>query len=183
MNKLKSVLCAALLACVLAAPASADIVVSVVPASQNVNLGDIFAVDIVADIPANEAIIGWGLDLTLSAPALLTQIGPPSISSPWSPLASIDGDDLAASQEFPPDGVSGDDIVLATIVFQAAAFGSTDLILSDDNPLDTTEGFVLADLSGFGTVVYNDGLVNVVPEPATLALLGFGALALIRRRR
>jgi hypothetical protein len=181
MRLLCKVCCAALLACVLAVPASADIVVSVSPAVKVANVSDVFVVDIVADIPVGEAIIGWGMDFTIANPAVVSQIGPPTIGGLWDPAGTIDGDDLAAAN-FPPVGVSGTGIVLAMIVLQADAIGSSALVLSDDNPLDTTEGFVLADLSGFATVVYNDGLV-IVPEPATLALLGFGVLALIRRRR
>jgi hypothetical protein len=172
--------CAALLATVLAAPASADIVVSVDPAVKVANVSDVFAVDIVADIPVGEEIIGWGMDFTIANPAVASQIGPPTIGGLWDPAATNDGDDLAGAQ-FPPNGIAGTGVLLATIILQADAIGSTDLVLGV-TPLDTTEGFVLADLSGFANVVFEDGLL-IVPEPTTLALLGFGALALIRRRR
>ena len=42
--------------------------------------------------------------------------------------------------------------------------------------------FVAPTLDGSGNVI-NGGDLNIVPEPATLGLLGLGGLAMLRRRR
>ncbi len=72
---------------------------------------------------------------------------------------------------------------MATLTFQAVAEGTTDILLLTDNQED--EGFLL-DVPPPGNQVFLpdfvQGSITVIPEPATLALLAFGGLALIRRR-
>lgn len=48
---------------------------------MTVGLGDIFTVDIVADI--DEPVLGWGLDLIIDNPSILSTEGLPVIDSAW----------------------------------------------------------------------------------------------------
>lgn len=170
--------------------AKADIVVSFDPPFQTVAPGAVFTVDIVASIPEPDATVGWGLDFDIADLTLVTQTAtPPSIGPAWSPAATVDGDGLAGLAPTPPgDGIwdAVNTILLATIELQADLTnqGITDLLLSDGNPIDLTEGFALEPPPAglFADVTYQVGQVEVVPEPASLALFAIGTFVLIRRR-
>ncbi len=172
--RMKMVLCTAVL--LLASPALADTVYGYFnPAVKVANVGDVFTIDIVADMTND--IVGWGLDLTVTAPAVADRtLTEPVIGPNWDAAFAPDGDGLAGLAF--PAGVSGTGILLATVEFQALALGTTNLVLSV-TPGDLTEGFALFP-SGFDDYQFSLGTINVVPEPAALALLALGAL--IRRR-
>jgi hypothetical protein len=172
---MRIVLCTAAL--LLASPALADTVyASFDPTPKVVNLGDTFTIDIVADMTSD--IVGWGLDLTIADPSVaMRTAADPVIGPDWDPAFAPDGDGLAGLAF--PAGVSGNDILLATVEFQAMALGVTDLYLSI-TPGDLTEGFALYP-TGFDDAVFTAGQIRVIPEPAALALLGLGVLALRRR--
>jgi len=81
-----------------------------------------------------------------------------------------------------PNSVTGTS-ALVTFSFTAVGIGNALFAVGDHNAGgDLTEGFAL-DPSGFGTVSYSAISINVIPEPATLALLILGGMAAIRRRR
>jgi hypothetical protein len=174
-----SLLCAIFAAGVFALSASADITVSFNPVHSWTTVGGTVAVDIVADIPEDEAILGWGLDLTIDDPSIaswtLNSIGPMFDAIVGNP----DGD-LLGGLVPQPGNVWGTGVVLATIDFLGLNLGTTDLFLGDDSPGDPTEGFAL-DPTGFAMVNYVPGTLEVIPEPAALVLLAVAGL-LIRRR-
>jgi hypothetical protein len=160
------------------ASASADIMVGFDPTNAMINdVGLTTTVDIVADIPENEPVLVWGLDLNVVNPGIadweLLSIGPS-----WAAAPTPDGDGLGGIAF--PAGIWGDDILLATVQFTGFAVGTTEIFLSDDYPEDLTEGFYL-DPEGVGVPQYMNGFVTVVPEPASLSLLVLGLLALRRR--
>ena len=157
-------------------PASAqiclvDVCLRFDPSINEVVVGETFEVDIVADIVT--PVVGWGLDLTIDAPGIISLVGDPAIPNPpWAATIAPDGDKLAAlaKPSKPTNGsVSGIGIVLATLTFSADALGQTDLILGI-TPGDLTEGFAL-DPTGFATITFEPGNVSVIPEPTTLLLL------------
>lgn len=169
----------------LAGSAKASIVqVSFQSPATTVVLGDLFTVDIVADTTA--PIVGWGLDLNLSTPGILSLAAAPAIPSPpWRTTTGADGDGLVglADPLAPVNGsVTGTGILLATLTFSADVIGQTDLVLSV-TPGDLTEGFPLTTPGDFATVSFALGSVTVVPEPIPLFSLTFGALAVLSRRR
>lgn len=177
------IVCAVLLVGFLAAsPAAATITVYVDPPDKTVLLSEgTTTVDITADIPMEDAIVGWGMDLDLlgtSVSIANIAIGPlfdAAISNP-------DGDGLAAL--VPLGSLYGTDLLLATVTFNLNHLGSTGLVPNDDNPPDLTEGFALnpPPAGAFATVIYCCGAINVVPEPASLVLLALGGLVVLRRR-
>jgi len=161
------------------AGASAEIIVGFDPVTSTmpVGVGNTVTVDIVADIPAGEPVLVWGLDLAVSDPAevswSLVGIGPS-----WYGAETPDDDDLGGLAF--DTGISGDGVLLATIQFTSLVpVVDTTLLLSDDYPTDLTEGFAL-DPSGFATVNYCCGYI--VPEPASLSLLVLCGLVALRRR-
>lgn len=153
----------------------ADVCVRFAPTNSAVILNHNFSIDVLADI--NQPVVGWGLDVTLGTPGVISQTANPDIGPAWIPVNAPDGDHLAGIAF--PNGVSGTNILLATLHFHADSDGETDLLLGI-TPGDQTEGFAL-DPNGFGTLLFENGHVSV-PEPASLMLCLVGA-ALGRRRR
>lgn len=144
---------------------AADLCVRLEPAELMIVEGGYFSVDIVADI--NTPVVGWGFDLTATPTLLLALDGLPTIGPQWSPAGSSDGDNLAGLAF--PNAVSGTDILLATVQFQATAQGDVELTI-ETTIGDLTEGFAL-DPSGFASFTVTPANITIVPEPASATLL------------
>ncbi len=116
----------ALAATLFASTAWGDIIVRFDPPDETVHLGDVFTMDIVADIP--NPVLGWGLDLSIVDPTILSTVGAPAVGPDWFGAFAPDGDGLAALAF--PNSVSGNGVLLATMTFSADALGETDLLFS-----------------------------------------------------
>ena len=164
--------------------AHAAITVTLVPADPTIEVvGQTVEVDLVADIPESTPVVGWGMDLVVENGALgwwlLKAVGPDFVA-----VHASDGDELAGLVP-PPDGVWGSQVLLATIELTGTAPGTTALLPGDSNPDDLTEGFMVDPDAGGGyaEVTYVPGVLTVLPEPGSAALLLAAAGLLIRRRK
>ncbi len=168
----------ALAATLLASSAWGDIIVRFDPPDETVGLGDVFTMDIVADI--TDPVIGWGLDLSIVDPTIVSTVGAPAVGPDWFGAFAPDGDGLVGLAF--PDSVSGIGVLLATMTFSADALGETDLLLSITAG-DLTEGFPL-DIVDFGMIDFEPGHVTVIPAPGAvlLGIIGLGMVALRKRR-
>jgi hypothetical protein len=162
-----------LLLLLLAAPAAdAAVIARVVTPAAAQPVGGSFTVELRADL--GDPVLGWGLDLAYD-PARIQLTEPPEIGLEWAAFAAPDGDGLAAVRL--GDGLTGDDVLLATLHFQALAEGVAQLVLSA-TLADLSEGFAL-DPEGFASVTFQNGAVTIVPEPASGALLLSGLVGLV----
>lgn len=164
-----------LLLTVASGPASALSTVRIETPTPSPVIGASFQVQIVADFTA--PIAGFGLDLGFDG-SIISLEAPPTIGPSWVSAFTPDGDGLAGLA--PGAAVSGSDVLLATLSFAADMLGVSDLVLGI-SVLDATEGFAL-DPSGFDSVSFVDGSVQVVPEPASGLLASLGLVALGLRR-
>ena len=189
LKKFLTILSVSLLLVLASRPGYAIVTLSFAPASSNVSLNDAFSVDLIADIPANEAINSWGLDLAFDAAVLsLDSFTKAPIWTGGLGSCSLDNDEICGNAMVPSiSGIS----TLGTFNFTAVGVGSTALDLSATAG-DITEGFRLS-IAGIPIVIpdwdYTPGQVNVrpaspVPEPAVLALMVFGlaGLGMVRRK-
>ncbi len=136
--------------------------------------GEVFDVDIVATF--TDGITAWGLDLNIDDATIAWLDSFEVLDPPFTPvLSSLDGVPLGGIIF---GCVDPGTYTLATLTFEA---GTTD----DETPIslsynDEDEGFLLCD-DGLDGVTFEDAII-IVPEPASLALLALGGIALIRRR-
>lgn len=160
----------------LGGPAQGGLTVRFDTPERTVGLGEVFTMDILADV--GEPLVGWGLDLSFD-PSILSLPVPPAIGPRWFPAGAPDGDGLAGLAFV--NGVSGADVLLASITFSAVTLGETDLMLSTTAG-DLTEGFAL-DPTGFAEPVFQGAHVSVVPEPPTVFLcaIALSVIGLARR--
>lgn len=152
-----------------------------------VNVGDLFTVVIVADIPFD--VVGWGMRFNVQNPGVINLEDPPLVLLPWDSTPVTQHPD--SSWQFGglafPNAVSGQGVTLAQLTFTATQLGETDLILSID-PGDLTQGFVAGPggSSGlFPSVQLNFGHVTVVPVPGVpliVSAMAFGSARRGRRR-
>ena len=105
----------ALAATLFASSAWGDITVRFDPPDETVGLGDVFTMDIVADI--TDPVIGWGLDLAIVDPTIVSTVGAPAVGPDWFGAFAPDGDGLVGLAF--PNSVSGNSILLATTPFSA----------------------------------------------------------------
>jgi len=135
------------------------VMISLSPSTTDIYVGDAFSVDIIADIGATEPLLGWGLDIGNTS-GLLIETAVPVIGSAW----------------LPP--VSGSDVLLASLSFQATGAGIADLIPSI-TLADLTEGFALAPPSiGFADVMFTSLTLNIMERPILIPVPGTGLLML-----
>ena len=154
---------------------AAPVTVSFEPQYSVVFVGDVFAVDLLADIP--DPVVGWGLDVTFDTSVL--DLSGVTVGFAWFPTSGFDGDGLAGLAF--PMPVYGDDILLATLTFEAIALGTSDLTTSI-TLAELTEGFALSP-TGFAEVTFQAGSVTVVPVPATILLFSSGLIGLAGLRK
>ena len=136
---------------------------------RTVGLGEVFTIDILADV--GDPLVGWGVDLSFD-PSILSRVDSPAIGPMWIPAYAPDGDGLAGLAF--AESVSGAGVPLASVTFSALTFGETDLRLST-TPGDLTEGFAL-DPTGFAQPIFESAHVFVVPEPSAGV---FGVIVLL----
>jgi hypothetical protein len=153
------------------------------PDTKTVNIGETFSLDFsgLSD-PDGQAIKGISLNLQWDPSVLefdsyvdkvdnITGGGflwwDAILLNQASGTATIDGAVMMGSVQA--------DLLLYSVSFNAIAAGSTEI---------TTSGSIVRDLNN-ATITGNldSADITVIPEPATLCLLGLGALGLLRKRR
>ena len=166
---------AALAALTSVSVASADVMVWFDSASPTVNVGETVAVDIMASFET--PVVGWGIDMAIGEPTYADWVGT-AIGLDWNASDTLDHDGLAGLRF--DTGLTGD-VLLATVTFEGLAAGQTLLTLSGGD--DEDEGFLL-EAGGLATnVQFSPATLTVIPEPGGLALLAFGTVATLLRRR
>jgi hypothetical protein len=151
----------------------ATVIVSFDPQNSVVAPGDLFTVNLIADIA--DPVLGWGLDISYDT-SILSLTGAPVIGPLWTSVSASDGDGLAG---LALPAISGNDILLARLNFGALASGES-LLQASNTFGDLTEGFPLLEPGVFADVQFVNGSVKseFVPEPATILLAGGGLAGL-----
>src|SRR3990167_976495 len=73
----------------LSAPARGGLIVRFDTPERTVGLGEVFTIDILADV--GDPLVGWGVDLSFD-PSILSRVDSPAIGPMWIPAYAPDGD-------------------------------------------------------------------------------------------
>lgn len=186
----------------LGVPASAAIVVHFDPPVVNANVGDTVTFNLYADVPPDQALLGWGLFLRLTNDVVVRQPGMNGVltgsatigtglpGTDWWAAGNIDqiGEEVTTnpSQRLAglafPTPIAGASSLLLTISFVAQANGTSDIIAYDNRANgDNATGFALVPPKGFADVIYLNGRINIPAPGAGMGIL-IGLVAVRRRR-
>jgi hypothetical protein len=185
-------------------PSLALTLLSLDPTNQVFDIGDSLGLDIIADIDTEDAILGFGFDLSFddgasfvsgpgaSGNALTFDSFSPNslLGFNYDPFFDSDGDTISGILGFLDPDVSGTAITLGTFSFTAFALNPESILLSADDVGTPFSGEGL--IPGFTSTSFISFLPNEpsataspVPEPATIMLLasGIAGLGVFGRRK
>jgi hypothetical protein len=187
-------------ACALAGPPERKIDVFVECDEAHLAVGDKAEVRVLARVKGSfarqdDGIATWCLNLRVDPESSLRLV-PGSLSNKWTSMGQAEKrldallDVVGADLMSPSKGVGGKTL-LFTAEAEAVSAGTARLyaqpgqnvsqvgadFLLARTPLDQSSGQVIGDYAGA------EATLTVVPEPASLSLLGLGGLAALRRRR
>jgi len=163
----------------LGSPALGVVTVGFDQTDYYVGYGETFDVDIVATFDVDMA--AWGLDFNIDDATVAWLDSFEIADPPWDPVvSSLDGV-LLGGLSFPTCVGAGSHTLATLTMIAGSDFApmemSTGISLSYN---DEDEGF-LDCWDGLADVVFEGATIHV-PEPASLALLALGGIALLRRR-
>jgi hypothetical protein len=159
-------------------------------AGTKLTLPSLGSYNITALMTTDQPVLSWGLNF--SAPAALTFSACDVNNNPfttvlnegtcgagfWTEAAAVSGTPIAPGARF----------ILGTFTLTATAGGDVTVSVNNgefsgpDFSYPPTQFGDGAAIEGFAGTPIANPVITVIPEPATLVLLGLGAMALIRRR-